>query len=103
MCSISAFFADLSQIFHSRLFIIAIVLTFTVPAYCDSKSIARQEIPVELRASDPDIKGLIDTSADKWELGDSVSCPTIRRFRQKQTRSKLTSEHAGSLKSLVHE
>ena len=65
MRSIFAFFADLLRIFHSRLFIITIVLTFAVRAYCDSKSIARQEIPVELRASDPEIKGLIDTAADK--------------------------------------
>ncbi len=65
-----AFFTDLSQTFHSRLSIIAIVLTFAAPSYCDSKSIARQEIPVELRASDPEIKGLIDTASDKWDLGD---------------------------------
>ena len=59
-----------SRILHSRIFITAIVLTFAVPAYCDSKSIARREIPVELRASDPEIKDLIDTTADKWDLGD---------------------------------
>src|ERR1700732_560697 len=49
MRSMFASFADLSRIFHARLFIIAIVLTFALPAYCDAKSIARQEIPVELR------------------------------------------------------
>jgi hypothetical protein len=49
MRSMFASFADLSRIFDARLFIIAIVLTFAVPAYCDAKSIARHEIPVELR------------------------------------------------------
>jgi ATP/maltotriose-dependent transcriptional regulator MalT len=71
MRSIFALFADLSRIFRSRLFITSIVLTLAVPAYCDSKSIARQELPVELQASDPEIKSLIDTAADKWDLGDS--------------------------------
>ena len=70
MRSIFAFCADLSRIFHSRLFITTIVLGFALPSYCDSKSIARREIPVELRASDPEIKGLIDTAADKLDLGD---------------------------------
>src|ERR1700733_5683905 len=68
--SIFAFFAHLSRILHSRLFLLPIVLTFAIPAYSDSNSIARREIPVELRASDPEIKGLIDTAVDKWELGD---------------------------------
>jgi len=62
--------ANLSRIFHSKLFLIAIGLAFALPAYSASKSIAQQEIPVELRASDLEIKGLIDTAADKWDLGD---------------------------------
>jgi len=70
MRSTFALFVNLSRIFHSRLFVTSVVLAFALPAYCDSKSIARQEIPVELRASDPEIKGLIDTAADKWDLGD---------------------------------
>lgn len=74
-----AFFTDLSRTFHSRLSIIAIVLTFAAPSYCDSKSIARQEIPVELRASDPEIKALIDTAADKWDLGDLEGALQVAR------------------------
>src|ERR1700733_719656 len=70
MRSIFPLFADLSRTLQLWLFVTAIVLTFAAPAYCDLKSVARQEIPVELRASDPEIKGLIETAADKWDSGD---------------------------------
>src|SRR6266853_3330668 len=70
MRCIFPFFSHLSRIFHSKLLLIPILLTSAVPAYCDSKSIARQEIPVELQASDPEIKNLIDSAADKVDSED---------------------------------
>jgi tetratricopeptide (TPR) repeat protein len=59
--------------------VVMLVLAVAVPAYCDSKSIARQEIPVELRASDPEIRSLIDDSADKWDSGDSEGALQIAK------------------------
>src|SRR5579864_2582891 len=55
---------------RSTTLLIAALVVCVIPAYCDSKSVARQEIPIELRASDPAIRGLIDAATDKLESDD---------------------------------
>lgn len=59
-----------SCILRFSVFIGILIFAFGVPAYCKSKSIARQEVPVELQPSDPEIQALIDSSEDKTDLGD---------------------------------
>ena len=47
-----------------------LVLILSICTYGSSKSIARQEIPIELQASDPEIKSLVETAADRSDVGD---------------------------------
>src|SRR5262250_1533641 len=65
-----AFQSDVARAFCSVLLLSHIAFVSPPSANCDSKSIARQEIPVELHAADPEVRSLIDTATDKLESDD---------------------------------
>jgi tetratricopeptide (TPR) repeat protein len=60
----------LFRVFAFGIFFVAFLLTSVLPACSESKSIARQEIPAELRASDPEIRTLIESAIDKADAED---------------------------------
>ena len=65
-----AFQSDVARAFCSVLLLSHIAFVSPPSANCDSKRIARQEIPVELHAADPEVRSLIDTATDKLESDD---------------------------------
>jgi hypothetical protein len=47
-----------------------LLLVLVAPAYSGVAKRSREELPPELRASDPEIKQLLDSAKDRADLGD---------------------------------
>jgi tetratricopeptide (TPR) repeat protein len=72
---------------------ILLLLTLIVQAYGSTTKRSREEIPVELQASDPEVKQLLDAAADNFDVGDLEVTGQLLGKAQELCRSRrLTSD-----------
>lgn len=72
---------------------IVLLLTINIQAYGGSIKRSREEVPVELQASDPEVKKLLDTAADNFDIGDLEAAGQLLGKAQELCRSRrLTSD-----------
>jgi hypothetical protein len=75
------------------LLIIVLMLTINIQVYGGTTKRSREEVPVELQASDPEVKQLLDTATDNFDIGDLEAAGQLLGKAEELCRSRrLTSD-----------